>query len=130
MNINTTIQNKDYTEDHTNCVLRGIPLFCANRQYINNIDTSLGQAKLIKNHYIFRFSNNFGASVVEFVDRLFDADSADIIYELAVIKFSSSNSEELSEELYDLDYTTGITEDVERCNAKGIDNFLNMIEKL
>ena len=53
-------------------------------------------------HYIFKFENNYGASVVK-TDSSYGGDQD--LWELAVIRFNSYDN-------YELDYDTPITNDV------------------
>jgi len=55
-------------------------------------------------HKIYRFPNNFGASVVQF-DGSYGGNKG--LWELAVIKFNSESNED-----FDLRYDTHITDDV------------------
>ena len=102
-----TILNEDYTA----AALAGTPMFCVNRLYKVGISDQIA-----KYRYEFRFDNGYGASVVEFRDRMF---SGGCQYELAVLDADD-----------DLCYDTYITGDVERGNDKDIYELLNKIEQL
>lgn len=102
-----TILNEDYTV----AALAGIPLFCVNRLYKIGLTDQIA-----KYRYEFRFDNGYGASIVEFHERMF---SGGCQYELAVLDANN-----------DLCYDTYITEDVERGNERDINELLNKIEQL
>lgn len=74
-------------------------------------------------HYVFKFDNNYGASVVKFSGTYgFGMD----LWELAVIEFSTCG-----QDYYDLVYTTPITDDVIGCNTDSeIRNLLQQIKEL
>jgi len=105
MNTNT-ILNEDYTAG----VLAGIPFFCINRLYRCN-EGSMA----LKVQYEFTFDNGYGASIVEFHDKMYSGGAQ---YELAVLRDDR------------LVYDTYITSDVERGNEKYMHELLNKIEQL
>jgi hypothetical protein len=104
-------QLKQLSEDYTAGVLAGIPLFCINRLYkVGNSD------QIAKIRYTFTFDNGYGASIVEFHERIF---SSGCQYELAVLDKNDM-----------LCYDTYITTDVERGDEKDMYNLLTKIEQL
>lgn len=99
------------SEDYTAGVLAGIPIFCINRVYSKNLSISYR-----KTQCIFKFDNGFGASIIEFYDRDYSGGEQ---YELAVLDGNGQ-----------LIYDTGITEAVERGDAKRMHELLCQIETL
>lgn len=97
-------------EDYTAGVLAGIPIFCINRIY-----RCLTNKSHLKVHYYFTFENGYGASIVEFTDRMFSGGQQ---YELAVLKDGN------------IVYDTSITYDVERGDDREMHRLLCEIEQL
>lgn len=98
-------------EDYTAGVLAGVPIFCINRVYKTGVPTSMHKIQ-----YIFEFENGYGASIVEFVDRMFSGYQQ---YELGVL-----------DRHHNLCYDTGVTEDVERGDDREMHRLLCKIELL
>lgn len=70
-------------EDYTAGVLKGIPIFCINRKY-----TSYPSTPMLKEVYLFKFDNNFGANVIGFKNKeLFNG----LNYEMTVFEFGDDN---------------------------------------
>jgi len=73
---------------------------------------------------IYKFPNNYGASIVWGGDLTFMRDNAHAPYELAVIRF-------IDDDEYYLDYSTGLTTDVFRYqNEEQIRDLLKQIKNL
>jgi len=98
-------------EDYTAGVLAGVPIFCINRHYVTGVPTTMHKIQ-----YIFEFGNGYGASIVEFVDRMFSGEEQ---YELGVLDRQCR-----------LCYDTGITQDVARGNDREMHRLLCEIELL
>jgi hypothetical protein len=108
---------KILNEDYTAGVLAGVPIFCVIRLY----KTEYPAASHIKKQYIFKFSNNYGASIVEFEDRKFSGGQQ---YELAVVKYIDGS------EKGSINYDTDVSSDVERGDAMYMHELLDRIEAL
>lgn len=113
--------NKD--EDYTVAALAGIPRFCIGRIYKVSHRNFLGYWKMPDIHYLFKFDNGFGASIITSKDRY----SIEQEYELGVMKFYNTDNGSME---YGLTYETGITADVERGNDAYMHELLTRIEAL
>ena len=98
-------------EDYTAGVLAGFPIFSINRVYKTGVPTVMHKIQ-----YIFEFKNGYGASIVEFVDRMFSGYQQ---YELGVLDRQGN-----------LCYDTSITEDVARGDDREMHRLLCEIEQL
>jgi hypothetical protein len=108
---------KEITDgDKIVAALQGIPVFCLGRVY-----SWIEGWSMVRNQFIFRFENGFGASVVEFDDKSF-SNGED--YEIAVIELNNSSRG------YTITYDTNVMPDVSRGNANRIDEILIKIEAL
>jgi hypothetical protein len=103
-------------EEYTAGVLQGIPIFCINRLYNVHNET----VSLLCTRYVFKFDNGFGASIVDFKDKMFSG-GAD--YELAVIECMPNGKHKIT-------YETEVCEDIERGDAKYMHELLTKIEAL
>jgi hypothetical protein len=108
-----------FDEDYTAGVLKGIPVFCINRVYTESPTSTF---PVFLKSYIFRFDNNYGASVISCKDRSFTQGHQ---YELAVIKFDQPFAHQ-----WYITCNTPITRDVLTGDARYIDSILIKIETL
>ena len=95
--------------------LKGVPRFCVGRMYQSGTNNRLN----IKSQYVFKFENNYGASIVEFYDRFYSGGEQ---YELVVIKYTAMET--------NIVYDTSVTDDIERGDENYMDELLAKIERL
>ena len=88
--------------------------------------TRIGLRKLPGVRYVFRFENNYGASVVKHLGSYgYDQD----LWELAVIRFGKYDEDE--DDVYILTYDTPITDDIEgHLTDEDVRNLLARIKEL
>ena len=102
-------------EKYIVAALKDVPIFCVDRKYTEIVRSD----GFIKKHYNFRFDNNYGASVIQFVDKIFSNNNE---WELCVFHYGGDS--------HSLCYSTNVTNDVERGAAEHIDKLLIDIEAL